>query len=45
MPALPSSQIMLLASGQKSPTPDAIRTHLITVYKAATEKVLARLQH
>jgi len=44
MPALPSGKITLLTSGQQSPTPDAIRTHLITIYKAETAKVLARLQ-
>lgn len=32
MPALPSSSIALLTNGQKSPTPDSIRTHLIAVY-------------
>jgi len=44
MPALPSSNITLLTNGKQSPTPDSIRTHLITIYKAETEKVLARLK-
>lgn len=33
MPAQPSNSITLLANGQKNPTPDLIRTHLIAVYK------------
>lgn len=44
MPALPSSSITLLTDGQKSPTPDSIRTHLITIYPDATKKIMARLQ-
>jgi hypothetical protein len=44
MPALPSSKIALLTNGQKSPTPDSIRTHLITFYEDATQKILAKLR-
>jgi len=43
MPALPSGNITLLTKGRESPTPDSIRTHLITVYREATREVLARL--
>ena len=44
MPALPSANITLLTNGKQSPTPDSIRTHLITIYKEETKKVLARLK-
>jgi hypothetical protein len=44
MPALPSSKIALLTNGQTSPTPDSIRTHLITFYEDQTQKILARLR-
>lgn len=40
MPALPSNTITLLTKGQISPTPDLIRTHLITIYPEETKKVL-----
>lgn len=43
MPALPSGSITLLTNGHLSPTPDSIRTHLITVYGDETKKVIARL--
>jgi hypothetical protein len=41
---LPSANITLLTNGKQSPTPDSIRTHLITIYKEETKKVLARLK-
>ncbi|GAA0551265.1 multiheme c-type cytochrome [Chitinophaga japonensis] len=44
MPALPSGNITLLTRGRESPTPDSIRTHLITVYREATRAMLVRLQ-
>lgn len=44
MPALPSRTITLLASGQTSPTPDSIRTHLIKVYREETQRFLAGLK-
>ncbi len=40
MPALPSNKIALLTNGQRSPTPDSIRTHLIMVYPEETKKQL-----
>jgi hypothetical protein len=44
MPALPSGSITLLTNGHISPTPDSIRTHLITVYENETKKVITRLK-
>ena len=44
MPALPSSKIALLTNGQASPVPDSIRTHLITFYEDATQKILEKLK-
>jgi hypothetical protein len=44
MPALPSGNITLLTDGQTSPTPDSMRTHLITVYPEETKKMLARFK-
>lgn len=43
MPALPSGKITLLTNGKMSPTPDNIRTHLITIYPEESDKVIARL--
>lgn len=43
MPALPSGSITLLANGQESPTPDSVRTHLITTYPDATKKIMERM--
>ena len=45
MPALPSGSITLLTNGQTTPTPDLIRTHLITVYPEETKKVIARIKN
>jgi len=39
MPNLPSGKITLLTNGTQAPTPDSMRTHLITVYP---EKVYKR---
>ncbi|AXY77346.1 hypothetical protein D3H65_26675 [Paraflavitalea soli] len=44
MPAQPSSKIALLTNGQASPTPDSIRTHLITIYPDETARVMALLK-
>jgi hypothetical protein len=44
MPALPSSSITLLTNGQINPTPDQIRTHLISIYPDETKKVIERLK-
>jgi hypothetical protein len=44
MPALPSGSITLLTNGQTSPTPDSIRTHLITIYREQAEKIMARIR-
>jgi hypothetical protein len=43
MPALASGKITLLTNGKYSPTPDYIRTHLITIYPEESDKVIARL--
>jgi hypothetical protein len=45
MPALPSGAITLLTNGHTTPTPDLIRTHLITIYPEATKKVLAKIKN
>lgn len=44
MPALPSGRITLLANGKVSPVADSIRTHLVTIYKEETKKVLEQLK-
>jgi hypothetical protein len=44
MPSLPSNRITMLTHAQLSPTPDSIRTHLITVYADQTKKVIERLR-
>jgi predicted CXXCH cytochrome family protein len=44
MPALASGKITLLTNGQTSPTPDSMRTHLITVYPEEAKRVLARFK-
>ncbi|MBW8685692.1 multiheme c-type cytochrome [Chitinophaga rhizophila] len=44
MPVSPSGKITLLTDGQASPTPDSMRTHLITVYPEATRKILSRFR-
>jgi len=41
MPATPSKLITLLSNGQASPTPNLVRTHLISIYAEATKKFLA----
>jgi hypothetical protein len=44
MPALPSRNITMLTNGHTSPTPDSMRTHLITVYREETKKFIAALK-
>jgi len=44
MPALPSRNITMLTEGQTSPTPDSMRTHLITVYREETKAFMAALK-
>jgi len=44
MPALASRAITMLTNGQTSPTPDSIRTHLITIYREETKQFIARLK-
>lgn len=44
MPALPSRNITMFTNGQVSPTPDSMRTHLITVYREETKKFMATLK-
>lgn len=44
MPALPSQNITMLTQGRTSPTPDSIRTHLITIYQEETKKYMAKLK-
>lgn len=44
MPALPSGNITLLTNGETKPTPDFIRTHLISIYPEETKKVIERLR-
>lgn len=44
MPALPSGSIKLLTDAKVSPVADSIRTHLITIYQEATEKVTEKLK-
>ena len=44
MPALPSRAITMLTNGQTSPTPDSIRTHLITIYREETKHFIATLK-
>lgn len=43
MPLEASRVITLLESGEEKPTPDYIRTHLIKIYPAASEKILQKL--
>lgn len=45
MPALPSRNITMLTEGQTSPTPDSMRTHLITVYREETKAFMAALRN
>ncbi|RPD42023.1 multiheme c-type cytochrome [Chitinophaga barathri] len=44
MPALPSNAITLLTNGAANPTPDSIRTHLITIYPEETERIISMLK-
>ncbi len=44
MPALPSNAITLLTNGAANPTPDSVRTHLITLYPEETKRIIATLK-
>jgi hypothetical protein len=44
MPALPSNAITLLTNGAANPTPDSVRTHLITLYPEETKRIIAMLK-